>query len=197
MTDNALNSLRRAGRKPGRSDSTFTPRGLIAAVAVETGGIDLDPACHTDSPAFRRAAYRWVASGDTYALYSPGTGGVCRRDPLGGLSAPWFGITWVNPPYSDLRPWLAKSLEPGPEMVLMLVPVRPHRRWWRDWAAQQNEIAWLDPFAFERHTNTFPAPLCIGCRGGYLLDAVLAAQPDDRKPITGRVSSGLDFGVVK
>jgi phage N-6-adenine-methyltransferase len=56
-----------------------------------------------------------------------------------GLASPWYDHNvWVNPPYSDLRPWVEKaSLEmskpDGPGVVVMLLPAnRTEQGWWQD-----------------------------------------------------------------
>jgi hypothetical protein len=72
--------------KRGRAgDEWFTPRELIERL----GPFDLDPATSEDRP-WDTAAHHLTA---------------------GGLEAPWSGFVWLNPPYSDIRPWLAKLSE--------------------------------------------------------------------------------------
>lgn len=38
--------------------------------------------------------------------------------PMDGLTLPWFGNVWCNPPYSDLPNWLEKMANHGHGMVL-------------------------------------------------------------------------------
>lgn len=65
----------------GTSDEWYTPRHVIEAARVVLGGIDLDPAsCAT--------AQDVVRAGTFYTK---------EQD---GLSLPWFGRVWLNPPYS-------------------------------------------------------------------------------------------------
>lgn len=55
-----------------------------------------------------------------------------------GLVRPWWGRVWVNPPFSDIEPWVAKAFRemesaPGPEVIAMLLPAsRTEQRWWQD-----------------------------------------------------------------
>ena len=63
-----------------------------------------------------------------------------------GLSKPW-GINddrdwssrvFVNPPFSDIAPWIQKAVEeyeiaPFNKTIIMLVPVRPDQAWWHVW----------------------------------------------------------------
>jgi ParB family chromosome partitioning protein len=65
----------------GLSDEWYTPRHVIEAARSVLGGIDLDPAsCAT--------AQEVVQAGTYYTR---------EQD---GLSLPWFGRVWLNPPYS-------------------------------------------------------------------------------------------------
>jgi hypothetical protein len=80
-----------------------------------------------------------------------------------GLTAPWPDGTFANPPYDKLKDWLAWSLEQNTDHV-MLVPVRPHRKWWREWARKCGELVYLNPVTFEGHSQSFPAPLCLARR---------------------------------
>ena len=44
-----------------------------------------------------------------------------------GLSQPWFGRIWMNPPFSKVTPWIDKWLEHG--NGLCLVPLSSNGRW--------------------------------------------------------------------
>ena len=57
-----------------------------------------------------------------------------------GLTAPWCGKVWCNPPYSNIRDWVRKAwVEWGserpdrPELIVMLLPAnRTEQAWWQD-----------------------------------------------------------------
>ena len=51
-----------------------------------------------------------------------------------GLAQSWEGErVWCNPPYSDIRPWLAKAwLEDCPIVVMILPANRTEQGWWQD-----------------------------------------------------------------
>lgn len=65
-----------------------------------------------------------------------------------GLTQPWTGAVWCNPPYSDLAAWVSKAWDEWngagqlrlpndrtglPSRIVMLVPAnRTEQRWWQD-----------------------------------------------------------------
>ena len=80
-------------RTPGSSDEWYTPPAFIKAL----GEFDLDPAC---GPLCKnRTAHRMFRSG--------------------GLEKPWFGRVWLNPPFSDVRPWVEKMRAHGNGILLV------------------------------------------------------------------------------
>lgn len=60
----------------------------------------------------------------------------CTQE-LSGLTTPWSGRVWCNPPYSDIRPWVEKAwAEVGSrrcDVVVMLLPAnRTDQVWWQE-----------------------------------------------------------------
>lgn len=54
-----------------------------------------------------------------------------------GLTQPWSGRVWCNPPYSDCRSWVSKALkewESGRcEVIVLLLPAnRTEQGWWQE-----------------------------------------------------------------
>lgn len=55
---------------------------------------------------------------------------------INGLIQPWSGVTFVNPPYSQLFKWVKKGYEEaerGNATVVMLIPARTDTRAWWDY----------------------------------------------------------------
>ena len=50
---------------------------------------------------------------------------------------PWFGNVFVNPPYSDVKPWCVKaqrSVQNGDcDLVVMLLPAATDTAWFHEW----------------------------------------------------------------
>jgi phage N-6-adenine-methyltransferase len=55
---------------------------------------------------------------------------------LNGLTGPWSGRVWCNPPFSELATWIAKCWREmaragGPELIFLLIPAtRTEQDWW-------------------------------------------------------------------
>lgn len=63
-----------------------------------------------------------------------------------GLSQPWTGRVFCNPPFSNIEPWMRKgdaAVRSGEcELAVFLVPSRTGTRWWHE-VAQHHEIRWI------------------------------------------------------
>ena len=89
--------------------------GLLRPLDAEFGPFDLDP-CATPENAL---CARFFTKADD------------------GLAQTWTGAAFMNPPYSDLDPWMAKAWEAAQttaELVVCLVPARTGSRWWHKYA---------------------------------------------------------------
>lgn len=79
------------------SNEWYTPVEFIEAARRVMGSIDLDPASNDEAQAF-------IKAGNYYTKET------------NGLSQTWKGNVWLNPPYADPLPWVAKltsSFEEG------------------------------------------------------------------------------------
>jgi hypothetical protein len=95
----------------------YTPKHVVDAVVRAMGGIDLDP-CSNSTLRPNVPADRVMTASDD------------------GLSAPWFGRVYMNPPYgSAISIWvekLASEYENGDvSEAIALVPARTDTAWWR------------------------------------------------------------------
>ena len=82
-----------------------------------------------------------------------------------GLIDDWRTGTFANPPYKTLAEWLEMSLK-QPTNHILLIPVRPSRKWWRAFA-REAEIVYLNPVKFVGHDQSFPAPVCLAHRNSH------------------------------
>lgn len=113
-----------ADEPDGAGDEWYTPPEVLRAVVAAAGPIDLDP-CYA-----RGSLVRARHTIDTRR------GGDGRIDPW-----PGDGLVWINPPYSDVEPWLGRAAHAARSRpVVVLIPMRPETAaWWRH--------VWLDPAA--------------------------------------------------
>lgn len=116
------------------SDEWFTPADMVKSL----GPFDLDPCAGP-----MRHARRNI------------------RRPKCGLSAKWKGRVWLNPPYSDLHPWLDKFAEHGDGICL--VNSRTETHWFHRLAAKASAIFLLrGRIKFGRPDGSKNNPPC-GC----------------------------------
>ena len=93
------------------SDEWYTPKHIFDALGLE---FDLDP-CSPETGSVVPARHRYHLPGD-------------------GLSASWFGLIWLNPPYSKPGPWVDKWLEHGNGVCL--VPMSKSKWFNRLWSSE-------------------------------------------------------------
>lgn len=59
---------------------------------------------------------------------------------MDGLSQPWQGVCWMNPPYGrEIGKWVEKAFKSAKEhgaTVVCLLPARVDTRWWHDYCAK-------------------------------------------------------------
>lgn len=119
----------------GKSDDWYTPPEMFAALGLT---FDLDPC----SP----GAGHWVPARRVYT----------KEDD--GLSLPWFGLVWMNPPFGARRghvPWLNRFFAHG--CGIALVRAYTSSDWFHEWAPH------ADAMLFPRGKTKFIRP--DGTRG--------------------------------
>lgn len=108
------------------SDHWATPPKMVAALELEFGPFDLDPCCVPDT-----------AKAPTF--YTP---------DVDGLSLPWFGRVFLNPPYSKPGTWLEKAIAEverpgGADLVVALLPASTDTRWFHSLVKDRAEIRFI------------------------------------------------------
>jgi DNA polymerase-1 len=154
-----------------------TPQDLFDALSARFGPFTLD-ACATADNA-KCAAY------------------FTRSDD--GLSQPWTGRVWCNPPYGrGIGLWLKKALESvrdrSAELVVCLVPARTDTKWWHDYAAE-GEVEFLKGrihFNGAASGAPFPSALVV-----FRRDAAEPTIPPPAPPPTENVDPELDEALAR
>lgn len=94
------------------SDACYTPQYILEAAERILGGpIETDP-CWSLESLVRPTRYGWTI-----------------RDR--GETQPWYGRTFVNPPYSDPGPFMQRAAAHDAPTVA-LVKLDPSTAWWKD-----------------------------------------------------------------
>ena len=131
------------------SDEWPTPQWLVGQYAAEFGPFDTDPAATAQSA---QASAFYTIDDD-------------------GLSQPWKGRVWMNPPYSNVGAWMAKAraeVEAGnAELVVCLVPARVDARWYRAATARASVVRVLPQrVKFGGCKDSAPFPSAVIVLGG-------------------------------
>lgn len=146
------------GKSAKREQQIHTPECVLDVCrAVWPEGIQLDP-CASPELSFASTEYH-------------------ER----GTLRPWTSGTYVNPPYGNLKDWLAKSvaeLNRGIVEQILLFPARPNRIWWCEYMHMDElTTAWLKPLKFRGFDSGFPAPLVLVYTGENRVEFVEAVEP--------------------
>ncbi len=133
-----------------KSDEWYTPQEWTDRARDVMGGIDLDPASNLK-------AQSWIQATTYYSLADD------------GLTKPWSGRVWLNPPYSKTKPWVIKAIaEYDAENVTsatVLVKSTSETSWFRELSARfpraepKGRMEFIDregkPGTSPAHGNTF------------------------------------------
>ena len=119
--------------RPGKSDEWYTPKYVFEALGC---AFDLDPA--------NAAPY----GGNVPCL---------QRYDRDGLTLPWFGFVWLNPPFggrNGLQPWIEKFFAHG--NGVLLVPDRTSAPWFHDCAKRASAVLFVaGRIKFQKPDGTF------------------------------------------
>lgn len=103
----AMDALKVRSSADPDTDTWLTPRFVLS----ELGKFDLDPCCAASNPNWTGAKYCWTE----------------RED---GLSRPWKGRVFMNPPFSNTAEWLERHAAHG--NGISLVPATVEAIMWRN-----------------------------------------------------------------
>lgn len=82
-----------------------------------------------------------------------------------GLSKPWNGVVWCNPPYGrSIGKWVEKGYKSSQDgaLVVMLLPARTDTKWFHDYIYHKAEIRFVcGRLKFGRSKNSAPFPSMV------------------------------------
>jgi hypothetical protein len=119
-------------------NSWCSPQEIADCIAAFWGTPDLDPCSNERSI---------VHALTRYAL------------PQDGLSLPWTGRVYCNPPYSDPGPWVRKCAAHGANggETIACIIADPSTKWWTG-AIWRTDVALADAVCFPDHRVKFIPP---------------------------------------
>jgi phage N-6-adenine-methyltransferase len=84
-----------------------------------------------------------------------------------GLAVHWAPYRcWMNPPYSQIRLWMAKACEEAQRgaLVVCLVPSRTDTAWWHDFVIPHGEVEFVRgrlKFGGSKNSAPFPSAVVV------------------------------------
>lgn len=83
-----------------------------------------------------------------------------------GLSQPWVGTCWCNPPYGrEVSRWVERAMREAKlscATVVCLLPARTDTKWWHDYVTNAAEIRFVrGRLKFGGHRNSAPFPSAV------------------------------------
>lgn len=109
------------------TDEWSSPREVVEPIAESIGGFALDPCSGAEQSPFADETY---------------------TEDDDGLSQPWHGDVWVNPPYSDMSTWTEKAVaesERGDvKRVVYLCKGDSSTQWWQSAIEQATAVCAID-----------------------------------------------------
>jgi site-specific DNA-methyltransferase (adenine-specific) len=89
---------------------------------------------------------------------------LAEKPEFDGLSAEWGKSNFVNPPYSNIKAWVAKCYNESMKgnLVCLLIPSRTDTAYWHDYVMRASEIRFIrGRLKFGGSKNSAPFPSCI------------------------------------
>lgn len=165
-----LNTVKSMISPGDREQVIDTPEKIVDGLLKFWGGVALDP-CWSPSTIVPSERHYYVPP--RIEVYVTNKGEEKSRiafkaapGDLDGLELEWEDGTFANPPFKYLSAWLKKAQKEGERglEVILLGPVRTHRKWWRAAARSAKEhgaVMELDPIKFRGYKQTFPQAMCL------------------------------------
>ena len=92
---------------------------------------------------------------------------------IDGLSQPWTGRVWCNPPYGrEIGQWVRRAhfalASGGADLVVMLLPARTDTRWFHEYIYKRAEIRFIKgrlKFGGANNSAPFPSMVVVFKKG--------------------------------
>lgn len=121
----------------------------------------------TPQELFDELNYEFHFTLDVCALPENAKCSVYYTPQQNGLSKPWNGVIWCNPPYGKgVGEWVRKALSTsvGGATVVMLLPARTDTRWFHEYIYGKAEIRFIKgrlKFGGSKNSAPFPSMVVV------------------------------------
>ena len=138
-------------QKPGKSEQTVgTPREFIRAVEARWGSLTIDLAATKKNAKAKK-------------FFTEEDNSFKKR---------WYGWgnAWLNPPFGDIKPWVAKAARTLPKLgkgdrIFVLTPASISAKWFRDYVHEKALVIGITRMKFVGHKHQFPKDLMLSVYG--------------------------------
>jgi len=130
---------------------------------------------------FRSDSYEWSTPDDLFSrldlrfrfdldVCASAQNAKCERHYTrddDGLSQPWMGVCWMNPPYGrEIGKWVAKAYAASLNgaTVVCLLPARTDTAWWHQFVGRAANVTFLKGrlrFGGQRNAAPFPSAIVV------------------------------------
>ncbi len=106
---------------------------------------------------------------------------------IDGLTQPWEGVCFMNPPFSKIADWMKKAHDESKSgiTVVCLIPVRTDTAWWHDHVMFADEIRLIRgrlKFSESKNSAPFPSAVVVfNMQGGITPNVTSMLQGDREK----------------
>ena len=99
----------------------------------------------TPKPLFDKLNLEFEFTGDVAASYDNSLSDNFYTEEDNALDQRWFKVSWCNPPYDNIKPWVEKAIQQHSEgkTIVMLVPADTSVQWFKNAFNSCNEVRFI------------------------------------------------------
>lgn len=99
----------------------------------------------TPKPLFNKLNLEFEFTGDVAASHDNALSGNFYTEEDNALEQRWFKVSWCNPPYDNIKPWVEKAIQQHREgkTIVMLVPADTSVQWFKNAFDSCNDVRFI------------------------------------------------------
>lgn len=156
------------GKAAGRASTTERSEGVSNQLKTRLG--KTSPECYTPKWVFDKLQTTFdldVAAPDQ-PTHVPATNKYTQQTD--GLTSPWFGNVWMNPPFGQPKPWVHKFMRHAHGIALL--PTSTGRWQIELWQDPRNKWVALPPMVFDGFNRPLPTRCFLVAYGQNNIEAI-------------------------